>query len=373
MAWVTGLDFTGNPELFRHLQNRGEELLVSAGRKIMRSVRFPFVTIVTCDRAEILSFDGAVPHETLEKALSVSPIAASRFRYSISGDEALLHVFMLSSGIISPLFGEDTIIGQMTEAASCARIIGSSSPRLDKLLGMAASFSRRMHSAMNLRVFDRTIADEVAERVSGISDVLIVGSGEAARLLASVLLPSHRVTMTLRDPSKTYLVPPGAVPAPYDERMRCALCSDAVISASSGLYHTFTEEEALQLQGKMLFDLSSPPDLPLSVPAVRVSDLGVPEPEKEAAVNAVTEAAWDEISRFSDWCRRSEEAGSIEVEAEAVAYESMRRLSGMISSLPLSPETEKALRLSVIDSVRKACISRGFGKKRGKPDSRMVQ
>lgn len=373
MAWVTGLDFTGEPELFRHLQNRGEELLASAGRKIMRSVRFPFVLIVTCDRAEVLSFDGSVPHGTLEKALSVSSIAVSRFRYSISGDEALLHVFLLASGIISPFFGEDTIIGQITEAAAAGRLIGSSSPRLDKLLGMAAAFSKRMHSTMSIRVFDRTIADEVSRRLAAAGSVLIVGSGEGARLLASVLLPSHSVTMTLRDPEKTYLIPPGAASIPYDERMRYALSADAVISASSGLYHAFTEEEALQLQGKMLFDLSSPPDIPPSVPAIRIPDLGVPEPEKEAVIKAVTEAAEAEAALFLDWCRRSEEAGGIEEDAQAIAYEAMRRLSGAISSLSLSPEAEKAFRVSVIDSVRKACISHGFGKNRGKPGGRMVQ
>ena len=38
MLFIAGIDFTSSPLLFQHLQNRGEELLIAAGSRIMRRV-----------------------------------------------------------------------------------------------------------------------------------------------------------------------------------------------------------------------------------------------------------------------------------------------------------------------------------------------
>ena len=80
MFFITALDFTASVKLFEHLQNRGNELLIKAGRKIMKSVRCPFVLIITCDRAELISEEKVSP-EILERALSVSPIEAAACRW----------------------------------------------------------------------------------------------------------------------------------------------------------------------------------------------------------------------------------------------------------------------------------------------------
>lgn len=359
MLSVTGLDFTPAVTLFSHLQNRGDEVLITCGRKLLKTIRFPFVLIITCDRAEVVS-ENKVPPETLERALGVNPIAVSRCRYSIEGPDAEKHVFLLSSGIISPLFGEDTVQGQIAAASAVARLIGSSSPLLDKLLNMAVAFSKKMHTAYKLRVFDKSIAEAVAKRLAGYPRVLIVGSGESARTVASLLLPEHEVHITLRDETKTFLIPPGAVAVSYENRMEEALHSDAVISASSGLYLTFTPEEASRLAGKPLFDLSSPPDLPDIEGVIRVSDLGVREGAKEQAVEIVNREAESAAGEFRAWKERTASIPDTSYAAERVAMEAMRRLEGPVSRLSLGPESEKALRTAIIDSVRKAYISTAF-------------
>ena len=362
MLSATGLDFTVSPELFRDLQNRGEELLISAGRRLMQRVRSPFVLIVTCDRAEAIA-EAPVPHEALERALLLNPIAVSHARYSIPEEETIRHAFLLASGIISPLFGEDTVQGQIGEAAAAARIIGSSSPYLDKLLNMAVAFSKRMHTGQKLRVFDQTIVDAVAKRVKGCRRLLIVGSGEAARAIAAAVSDCHDVSMTLRDPSKTFLTPPGVAAVPYEERMKMALSSDAVISASSGLYLTFSSDEISRLGGRLLFDLSSPPDLPDAEGIIRIPDLGVDEPEKRRIIGYVEKEAEKEALSYASWIERSRSMPEIGIMADGVAYEAMRRLSGVISSLSLPEEDDRSLRESVLDSVRKAYIAKTIGRK----------
>ena len=360
LIYVSGLDFTRDITQFSHLQNRGEELLYSASRKLMKVLRFPFVLIVTCDRAEIIGIK-KVPSESLERALSLNPAAVTKCRYHIEGEEAELHLFHLASGIISPLFGEDTVQGQLTLAAEAARLAGSSCPSLNKLCNAAVAFGKEMHSNYRIRVFDKSIAEAVAARVSNDRNILITGSGENARIVASRLLEDgHIIHIALRDESKTFLILPGTSAVSYDDRMKEAEWADAVISASSGLYYTFTEAECERIAPKRMYDLAFPYDLPLCPNVVRISDLGVEEKEKENVISLVKAEALKAHAEYISWQERSEERDALEERAEEVAIESIRRLSSHIVSLGLSPDEEKNLRLSVIDSVKKAYITKHY-------------
>ena len=354
MLHCWGISFIQEPRLFEHLQNKDDAFLLSVSARLMRSYRLPFALLLTCDRAEVIA-EGEGSPEALERALSLNPAAMKGFRYSSGGTDALLRLFLLSTGILSPLFGEDTIISQISKAEEIGRLAGTLSPRLSKLLNMAAAFSKRVHTDMKVRVFDRTIAEEVARRVASCARILIVGSGEGARIVAETLIPGHEVLMTLRDADKTFLVPFGAKPIAYDERLKAAAASDAVISITSGLYHTFSECDAEALGGKLLFDLSSPPDIPASLGAISVEDLGVGLPEKDEVIRRVRALAGKEAREYESWLERSEAAPDVQARAEAIAYESIRRLSGPLSRL--GEEEGKAFREALFDSVRKAVVS----------------
>ena len=360
MIYVSGLDFTRDITQFSHLQNRGEELLYSASRKLMKVLRFPFVLIVTCDRAEIIGIKKA-PSESLERALSLNPAAVTKCRYHIEGEEAELHLFHLAAGIISPLFGEDTVQGQITLASETARLAGSSCPSLNKLCNAAVAFGKEMHSKYRIRVFDRSIADAVAVRERNDRNILITGSGESARIVAGRLLEDgHVIYIALRDESKTFLILPGTSAVSYDDRMKEAEWADAVISASSGLYYTFTEAECERIVPKTMYDLAFPYDLPSCPNVVRISDLGVEEKEKSSVISLVKAEAVKAHAEYISWQERAEERDALEERAEEVAIESIRRLSSHIVSLGLSSDEEKNLRLSVIDSVKKAYITKHY-------------
>lgn len=365
MFFITALDFTQSAHLFEHLQNRGDDILFNAGRRIMKSVREPFSLIVTCDRTELIA-ETRVSPEVLERSLSVSPINASGCRYSYEGEAAIEHIFLLSSGILSPLFGEDTIQGQIRAAADVSRLLGTSSPSLDRLLRQSVSFSRKIHSSMRVRVIDSTIIDEVSRLTASCGKVLIIGSGEMARMVAEKLKDSHQVTMTLRDEDKTYLVPDGARPLSYEKRLEEAEVSDAIISASSGLYHTLTEGDLNLLRGKLLIDLAEPHDFPDYPSVIRLKDLDVEMPERDEVVQKIFKEAEEEIKEYHAYLERADAFPSIDKEATAVSYEAMRRLSSVISSLSLPPEKERAFRESILDSVHKAYISDAMSRINGK-------
>ncbi len=357
-----GIDFTSSPELFDHLQNRDRSYLMHVHSVLLRSFRFPFVFMLTCDRAEVIA-EGRGAAETLERALSLNPAMVKAFRYSYEGDKAILRMFLLSSGILSPLFGEDTIQSQMTAAAEAASLSGTASPHLRKLISSAVAFSKRIHTEMNTKVFDRTIAEEVARRIGKGRNVLIIGSGEGARIVAEHLIPFNTVTMTLRDDSKTFLIPPGSRHIPYESRRGALGESDAVVSASSGLYHTLDEDDYPLVEGKLLFDLSSPPDLPSSFGAIRIDSMSVPLPERDRVITTVRKKAGEAASEYMEWLDKAARAGGVMESAERIASLSLRRSADALSSLKLDEEREKALRMTLYENIRKAAVSELISRK----------
>ncbi len=355
-----GIDFTKNPELFADLQNKDDDFLMDIDAKLMKAFRFPFVFFLTCDRAEVIA-EGSPEFGALERALSLNPAETSQYRYSVQYAEERL--FLLSSGILSPLFGEDTIQGQLLKGLECARLMGTASSALDKLFLMAVSFSKRIHTEMKLRVFDRCIGTEIMKRLEGISSVLIVGSGEWARELASMLSAHFDVSMTLRDIGKTFLVPPGVHAVSYDDRLEAAASADAVISASSGLYHTFEEADYPVLAGRILMDIAQPEDMPSSFNAVKLQDLCPVLPEREVVEKRVRKEAGAEVHDFHEWLAKRDAYPSLRDRAEKIASSSLRRLSSPIAHLTLSADDEKAFRIALSESIRKAVIEEGMSRR----------
>lgn len=359
MIHRTGIDFTKAPELFRSLQNKELGELVAFSSRLAKSYRFPFVLLLTCDRAEIIAEEKAEP-EPLERALGLRTPEVKQYRYSIpSGTEDIL---VFSTGVTSPLFGEDTIQGQLAIALEASRLAGTSSPYLRKLLSSAVAFAKRMHTEMKLRVFDRTIVDEVARRLEGYGDILIIGSGESARLIAEKLKDEHQVTMTLRDTDKLFLLPPGVMAISYDERFERVKDFNAVVSATSGLYHSFESEDLGLLDGKLLFDLSSPPDLPPEAHGITVDELKVELPERERVIAKVRLEAKAEAEKLVLWKENAESFSALNSQAERIAAEALRRLNGPVARLRLSSSDELAFRNSLSDSIRKAVIAENLKK-----------
>ena len=62
-----------------------------------------------------------------------------------------------------------------------------------------------------------------------------------------------------------------------------------------------------------------------------------------------------EAREYESWLGRSEAAPDVQARAEAIAYESIRRLSGPLSRL--GEEEGKAFREALFDSVRKAVVA----------------
>ena len=361
--FVTGLEFIEEETLFEHLQNLDKRQHALFTRKLRDSFDCPIVFLLTCDRYEIYTFAKPYPAEKAERTLSLNPLSVKKYRYSISGIEALEHIFHLSSGIISPLFGEDTIISQLVNAIDVSRMEGSSSAKLEKLFNMAIAFGKKCQSTFKLRAYESVLGDRLLNLAEGLGAILIVGSGEWARCIAKTLSLSHEVYMTLRDEEKIFLLPPGVKAVAYDNRRDIVSKVDAIISSSSGLYHTFDRADKSLFNSKLLVDLASPYDIPDELEPMRLEDLGIVLEKREENIKNVSELAKDEIAIYSKWLSSSESADQVASDAIDLANEVLRRLRGPVSSLSSTVEEKESLQSAIYETVRKAYIGSVLSKK----------
>ena len=361
--FVTGLDFVQNALLFEKLQNLDKGTLSAYTQRLREGFEHPIVFLLTCDRFEIYSFSSPYPAEKAERILSLNPLMVKKYRYSISSDEALCHLFGLSSGILSPLFGEDTIISQLVSAIEGARTVGASSSRLDKLFNMAIAFGKKCQSTLSLRSYETVIGNRLLELTKGLGEILVVGSGDWARNIAKTLLSEHVVYMTLRDPEKIFLLPEGVKSIAYEDRRKKAIECEAVISSSSGLYHTFTESDGDILKGKLLVDLASPEDIPNALKPLRLEDLDIVLEGRNRNISIIAAESDALALEYKRWLRASEESQSVSDDAIDLASDVVRRLSSPIKALALEDEVERELKSAIYETVRRSYIGSVLSRK----------
>ncbi len=354
MIYLRGIDFTKEPHLFDHLYNIEKAQLESYTSKLFSIVKAPLAIMITCDRAEVYS-EKEIPEETIERLLSVSPLKVREYRYD--ADDPIEHLFLLSSGILSPRFGEDSIISQIRISMEASQAVFASSSHLSKAFNMAIAFGKECQSKYSMNVIDGNMIKALCKRVRDKESVIIIGSGEKARRVAEALRDDgHEVVMTLRDEEKIFLLPVSVKGLAYDRRRDVVKDYSVIISASSGIYHTFEESDYELLKSHLLFDLSSPPDLPLSFNAIREEDLSPENKEKEELIATIRDIAIDKKNEYLLWSD-SRDGEEIYREAEDLAYEVMRRLRNVLKD-------EKSLQQTVFETVRKAYVTKAKSRRR---------
>ncbi len=105
---------------------------------------------------------------------------------ALSGDDAIRHLFSVSSGLESMVMGEDEISGQVQRALVASREAGAVTGHLEQVFQRAATTNRAVRARTDLaasgRTLVRTVLDMLELRVADWSPipVLIVGTGSYA-------------------------------------------------------------------------------------------------------------------------------------------------------------------------------------------------
>ena len=143
------------------------------------------MSLQTCNRVELyaVSEDPGILQRFAEEAM----LPTMRF---VSGDEALLHLLRLASGLDSMIIGEDQILGQLKSAYLMSEKYGAMGPVLSTAVLRAIDCGKRARNETRINkgcVSIGSAAVDLAESMLGNlkeKTILVIGAGEMGTLVA---------------------------------------------------------------------------------------------------------------------------------------------------------------------------------------------
>ena len=198
-----------------------EKLAFTKGKieeSIDRLLNYPDIiehTILsTCNRVEI--YARANCHDSAIKSVKqficdfheLSSVELEDHFYSYKNEEAVEHLFRVSSSLDSMILGEAQILGQVKDAYSLARDLRSTGLVLNQLFEKAFNIAKKVREETGIAERSVSISSAAVELAQKIFDdlenhtVMLVGTGEMAELAAKHLI-SYGVK-TVYVTSRTY-------------------------------------------------------------------------------------------------------------------------------------------------------------------------
>ena len=151
----------------------------------------------TCNRVELLArtANGSADLRSfICEYFHLDAAEYDRYFYEYREQEAIRHVFRVTSSLDSMVVGEPQILGQVKEAYAVARAVGAVNSQLDSLLTRAFAVAKRVRTETAVgssAVSVASVAVELAKKIFGSLNgkhVYLVGAGKMSELAARHLI-----------------------------------------------------------------------------------------------------------------------------------------------------------------------------------------
>ena len=239
------------------------------------------IILSTCNRMEIWAstqeeWEGSL-FDFLCEEKGKNPEEFRRYFVERKEEEAIEHLFYLTSGLKSQILAEDQIITQVKDALSMARDVYCTDNVLEVLFRMAVTAAKRVKTEV---VFSRGNSSVIHQAIQKLretgysldgSNCMVIGNGEMGKVAALALAEAGaHVTVTVRQyRSGIVSIPKGCDRINYGERMEFFPSCDLVVSATASPNFTLTKELIQQAatgkKQQILIDLAVPRDIEPSV------------------------------------------------------------------------------------------------------------
>ena len=242
------------------------------------------VILSTCNRLEVwASVDDEVDvclYDCLCRIKGITEDSYRKYFVERKDQEAVEHLFYLTSGLKSQILGEDQILTQVKDALSMSRDEFTTDSVLEVLFRMAVTAGKKIKTEVpfshgNPSVIHQAIRflEEGGYHVRN-KVCMVIGNGEMGKMAAQTLREAGAdVTVTIRQyRSGVVSIPVGCSRINYGERMDYLPECDLVVSATASPNYTLTEElfEDVRVERPMiLIDLAVPRDID---PEIRKKD-----------------------------------------------------------------------------------------------------
>ena len=333
------------------------------------------VILQTCNRVEIF---GATKDPDEHKLLDVWVSAAGLSDKDLEsieinrGKDAIVHLMRLASGLESLVVGEDQILGQVRRAFEFSRAHRYASANLSVVFDRALKAGSRIRTATGINKGNVSIASVAVSLAEEYIDdlknrtVLLIGTGEAASLVAKVL-KRHDVNFMIasRVPERAHAFADtlAGIPIAFDAALEMLRIVDVIFTATMAPYRLITyeriENAMTNRKGRssmMIFDLSNP----------RTVD------ERVATIRGVKLINMDQIAELVGKNMRSriKEVNS----AEKLINDEMKSFDIVIKRMKAEPIVMAVFRN--VDTIRERELKKAFsmiGKKLSPDEAKIIE
>jgi glutamyl-tRNA reductase len=235
------------------------------------------IILQTCNRVEIFlcSAETIDKQEILDIWSSVTSFSKEEFSDNVEmsfGQEAIMHLLRLTSGLDSLVIGEDQILGQVRRSFEYSRCNGHCSSNLSLIFTKALKVGSKVRTTTRLNKGNVSIGSVAVSIAENYFDdlksrsILIIGSGEGASLVAKSLRQrdvKFMITSRTFERAKSFADTAGGYPIAFDGALSGLTGYDVVFVSTTAPYFLITYERisramSTRNKGMLVFDLSNP-------------------------------------------------------------------------------------------------------------------
>ena len=284
-------------------------------------------------------------------------------------EEAVEHLFYLTSGLKSQILAEDQIITQVKDALTLSREAYCTDNVLEVLFRTAVTAAKKVKTEVSFSRANSSVIHQAIRRLekTGFSlqgkTCMVIGNGEMGKVTALALKEAGAdVTVTVRQyRSGMVTIPQGCQRINYGDRMELLPNCDLAVSATASPNFTLTKEllEQAEIAGHLvLIDLAVPRDIEPaagSLPNVTLYDIDsfkidCVSPKMQESMEQAGVILREQMEEFYTWFSGKDLFPRIqEIKAEAVEDLNLRILK-ILNKTPMDGKDRENL-LKAIDTA----------------------
>jgi len=246
------------------------------------------IILQTCNRVEVF---GVTKEPNEDRLLDewVSAVGLSEQDLNSieinRGKEAIVHLMRLASGLESLVVGEDQILGQVRRAFELSRARHYASTNLSLVFDRALKAGSRIRTTTGINKGNVSIASVAVNLAEEYLDdlksktILLIGTGEAASLVAKVLKRrdvKFMIASRVPERAHAFAATVAGIPIAFDRALETLPMVDLIFTATMAPYRLITYErienatmKTKRSKSMMIFDLSNPRTVDEGVAAIR--------------------------------------------------------------------------------------------------------
>ena len=344
------------------------------------------IILSTCNRMEIWVSTGedwkGSLYEFLCKEKEKDPREFEKYFVKREEEEAVEHLFYLTSGLKSQILAEDQIITQVKDALALSREAYCTDNVLEVLFRMAVTAAKKVKTQVSFSRANSSVIHQAIERLEdqGFSlqgkTCMVIGNGEMGKVTALALKEAGAdVTVTVRQyRSGIVTIPQGCDRINYGERLEFLPKCDLVVSATASPNYTLTMEqiENAKIPGHVvLIDLAVPRDIEPSAGTlnnVTLYDIDsfkidAVSPKLQASLDQAGEILREQQEEFYNWYNGRDLIPRIqEIKADAVEDLNLRIIK-ILRKTPMEDSDRENLLKAIDTAAGKVVNKMMFGLK----------